>query len=139
MRVVTLVLPGLVHAVGAERGNLADVEALVGADALVLEVVLVAIIVTAEVDIAPVRQRADGPADGLAGCGHVIHVQFDLRVGSNDKLGNDQSDGASVAHVGDVGFGVGRLSDLVVRMELKHGTDSRWKDDETQRGIGSIK
>ncbi len=127
------------HAVGTERGNLADVEALVGADALVLEVVLVAIIVAAEVDIAPVRERADGPADGLAGRGHVTHVQFDLRVGSNDKLGNDQNDGANVAHVHDIGLGARVLSDLLVRVEQKPGADSRWEDGETQRGIGSIK
>ena len=104
--VVTLVLLGLVHAVGTECGNLANVEALVGADALVLEVVLVAVIVAAQVDIATVRELADGLADGLAGRGHIVHVQFDLRIGSEDKLGNGQSDGGSVAHIGEVEWDV---------------------------------
>lgn len=96
----TPVVPGLVHAVRAESGNLADVEALVGADALVLEEMLVAVVVAAQVDVATVREGANRSADGLAGRGHVAHVQVDLRMGGKNELGNGQSDGTSVTHIG---------------------------------------
>lgn len=90
----------LVHAVGAHGGNLADVEALVGADALVLEVVLVLVNVAAEVDIALVGQGANGLADGLAGVGDVVQVQADGGNAAEEEGGDGEDDVARVVHIG---------------------------------------
>lgn len=103
--IVALALLGLVHAARAESRILANVEALVGADALVLEVMLVPVVVGTKVDVALVRELANWLADFLARRGDIVHVEIDLAVDGEDKLGNGQNNGASVLHDGDVRWG----------------------------------
>lgn len=66
----------LVHAVGTLGGNLVDLEALVGADALVVEEVLVLALADAQVDVALLGEGGDGTADCVAGLGDVVHVEL---------------------------------------------------------------
>jgi hypothetical protein len=98
--VTVVVLLSLVHAVGTHGGNLGNVEALVGADALVLEVMLIGVVVAPQVDIALVGELADGPADVLARVGDIVHVDVDLGVDAEEERGNGEDDVTRVVHDG---------------------------------------
>lgn len=69
----------LLEAAGAQASDPADVEGVVGADALALEEVLVAVSVAGQIDLAAVRQVDDGLTDVTARGRDVIAVK--LKVG----------------------------------------------------------
>lgn len=92
-----LIASALVHAVGAERSKLGNVEALVGADALILEQSLVTVNVAPQVDVTLVGQLAQRAADGLAGRGGIADVEVD-GLGEQSQGRNSQGDGVEGIH-----------------------------------------
>lgn len=99
--ITLLVLLALMHAVCAHGSNLGHIKALIGADALVLKVVLILVNVRTKIHVTLVRQSANGPADGLARRWDVIHVQVDcLGVGQQGQRRKSERNSAAVVHCG---------------------------------------
>ena len=89
------VLADAVLALGSDG---ADVEALVGAEALDLELVLLAVVVVAaEVDLAAAVQLGNGAADVAALTRCLVEVELDASAGHHDH-GRDGQEGGLVVH-----------------------------------------
>ena len=92
----------LADAVLALGGDAGDVEAVVGAEALGLELVLLAVVVVAaEVDLAGAGEVGDGAADVAAGPGGVVEVEVDgVGAGHHREEGGHGQEGCLEMHDG---------------------------------------
>merc|ERR1739847_247854 len=93
--IVVVVVPGtlalLSHAILALRGHRVDLKAVVGAEALLLELVLLTIIVVAgEVDLAATGEVGNGPANVLTGAWGVIEVKVHVGAREQDERRNGE-------------------------------------------------
>lgn len=84
------------NTVGAKRSDTTNVERVVGANALDLETVFLAVPVSAEVSVACSRQLDDGITDGVACARDVVAVETDVGAGEVEKGSNSEGDGGSV-------------------------------------------
>lgn len=89
----------LLHAVGAETCNGANVEALVAADASDLEKALVPVNVGCQVDVALLAQFRDGTADCLARHGHLFQIEVNAGVDGYQKGRYGQGNGLCRVHL----------------------------------------
>lgn len=92
----------LADAVQAEGRDSLDVEAAVGAEALRLEEVLLAVIVvTAKVDVAAISKLGDGAAGVAADAGDVVEVEIEVGADLQEER-RDGEEGGVETHVEDV-------------------------------------
>merc|ERR1712193_209696 len=103
--VIVVVVPGtlalLSHAILALRGHRVDLKAVVGAEALRLELVLLTIIVVAgEVDLAATGEVGNGPANVLTGAWGVIEVKVHVGAREQDERRNGEQGGVGVHYGG---------------------------------------
>lgn len=101
--VVTIVIVPVVllEATGAETSDVLDVEAVVGANALPLQEVLVAIAAASReiIDVAAAGQLDDGLADIAAGRGHVVAVELQIGKGGGGER-REEKEVLCLEHVG---------------------------------------
>merc|ERR1719230_192194 len=103
--IVVVVVPGtlalLSRAILALRGHRVDLKAVVGAEALRLELVLLTIIVVAgEVDLAATGEVGNGPANVLTGAWGVIEVKVHVGAREQDERRNGEQGGVGVHYGG---------------------------------------
>ena len=98
--IVTLrLLHRLVHTVLAEASDLVDIEAVVGADALVLKQILVPVDVAHQIGVTIIREGSEGLTDGLARRRDISHVKLNiwylllLSIGEKGQWRDSQGNG----------------------------------------------
>ena len=103
--VVVVMVAGLfvlADAVLASRGDVGNVKALVGAEALDLELVLLSVIVVGQVDVTGALKVRNGAADVAALLGRVAEVKVDAVGASHEDEGRRGQENALDMHVGGV-------------------------------------
>jgi hypothetical protein len=83
----------LVNATGAESSDTANVERVVGADALGLKTVFFTVTITAEISVACPGELNNGITDGVAFSWDVVPVETDVCAGEVEKGSESESDG----------------------------------------------